>query len=127
MSNWWADKLGAPQQPRQAAPVQPPVQYAAPQPAQYAPSQQNYPPTQQMTPQASRCPGCGSGNYGGASGYKPRCYDCGYPVQQSGSGLGRGIVSQGGTAAGPATPAKQVATGGFNGTTPVIGPDGNFK
>jgi len=125
-SNWWATKLtGAPAQPQ--APQAPTPQYAAPQPAQYAaPQQPQYPPQQQMVPQAPRCPGCGSGNYGSltdaARGMQAmaRCYDCGYPVQQSGSGLGKGIVGQGGSSGGAAIPAKQVASGGFNPQT-IIG------
>jgi hypothetical protein len=50
---------------------------------------------------------------------RARCYDCGYPIQQSGSGVGRGIQS-GQPSGGPAAPARQVATGGFNPTT-IIG------
>jgi len=121
MSNtdWFARKLNAPQQP---APVMPQVPMAQPQPATYAqPQQPQYPPSQQMTPQASRCPGCGSGNYGGATPEaRKRCYDCGYPISQSGSGVGTGIVGQGGQASGPAQPARQVQGGGFNPTT-IIG------
>lgn len=118
-SNWWSTKLtGAPAQPQ--TPQAPTPQYAAPQPAQYAqPQQPQYPPQQQMTPQAARCPGCGSGNYGGATPEsRLRCYDCGYPLQQSGSGVGKGIV--GGQSGGPAQPARQVASGGFNPQT-IIG------
>jgi hypothetical protein len=126
MSNadWWAKKLGQPPQPQ---PIMPQVPLAQPQPANYAqPQQPQYPPTQQLTPQSERCPGCGSGNYGGPNGYAKRCYDCGYPIQQSGSGLGKGIVNPGQKSAGAAVPARQVQTGGFNGTTPAIGPDGSF-
>jgi hypothetical protein len=117
-NNWWAQKLGS--QPQQPATPQP--QYVAPQPAQYAqPQQPTYPPSQQTQAQAARCPGCGSGNYGGATPEsRPRCYDCGYPIQQSGSGVGTGIVGQGGQSSWPATPATQVPTGGFNPTT-IIG------
>lgn len=122
MSNadWFAKKLNVPQQPQQPTPqVQP--QYVAPQPATYAPSTEGYPPTQQMTPQAARCPGCGSGNYGGATPEaRKRCYDCGYPLQQSGSGMGTGIVSGGGQSSGPAQPSQQVQAGGWNPTT-IIG------
>lgn len=116
-SDWWARKLGNPV-PQQ--PSQPP--YVAPQPATYAqPSRPSYPPSQQVTPQAARCPGCGSGNYGGATPEsRPRCYDCGYPLVQSGSGAGRGITNTGEQAVGPAQPAKQVQTGGWNPTT-IIG------
>jgi len=126
-SDWFAKRLNQPQQPQQQPNINLP-QYVAPPPATYVqPQQPQYPPSQQATPQAPRCPGCGSNNYGGAQGSRPRCYDCGYPIQQSGSGLGKGIVNQGGTASGPAAPARQVSTGGFNGTTPVIGPDGGFR
>jgi hypothetical protein len=126
MSNadWFAKKLN-PNAPREAVAPLPPL--AQPQPAQYAPpSQPNYPPTQQTRPQAPRCPGCGSDNYGGPSGYKQRCYDCGYPLEQSGSGLGKGIITPGASSAGPATPALQVKSGTFNGTKPAIGADGGF-
>jgi hypothetical protein len=121
MSNadWFARKLNVPQQP---TPAMPQVPMAQPQPATYArPQQPQYPPTQQMTPQADRCPNCASGNYGGATPEaRKRCYDCGYPIQQSGSGGGTGIIGQGGQSAGPAMPAKQVQSGGFNPTT-IIG------
>lgn len=117
MSNqsWWANKLTG-------QPVTPPVQpaYVAPQPATYAqPAQPSYPPNQQLTPQAEKCPGCGSANYGGASPEaRKRCYDCGYPIVQSGSGPGRGVSSP--KPEGPVQAAKQVQTGGWNPTT-IIG------
>ena len=115
-SDWFSKKLGHPVETQTPAPT-----YAAPQPATYVqPSQPQYPPSQQATPQAPRCPGCNSGNYGSIQGATPRCYDCGYPVQQSGSGLGKGIVGQGGSSGGAAIPAKQVASGGFNPQT-IIG------
>jgi len=119
MSNqsWWANKLAGQSAPQQ--PAQPP--YVAPQPATYVqPQQPQYPPSQQRTPQAERCPGCGSNNYGGATPEsRKRCYDCGYPIVQSGSGMGRGIVSGQQTAGAP-QPARQVANGGWNPTT-IIG------
>ena len=115
-NNWWANKLGTPA-PQQNTPT---PQYVAPQPAQYAPpAQPQYPPSQQTQSQAPRCPECSSGNYASLEGSKARCYDCGYPIRQSGSGLGTGIIGQGGSG-GPATPATQVASGGFNPTT-IIG------
>jgi len=118
-TNWWANKLAgqAPQspQPRQEMPL-PPSQI----PMAYTPlaqPQQGARPT--ASANASRCPGCGSGNYGSIEGTKARCYDCGYPIVQSGSGLGKGITG-GPQASGPAVPAVQVATGGWNPTT-IIG------
>lgn len=117
-ANWWAKKLNIPT----PQPTMPQVPMAQPMPATYQqPPQPQYPPSVQVTPTAERCPGCGSGNYGGATPEsRKRCYDCGYPIVQSGSGMGRGIVGQGGEAAGPAQPARQVQTGGFNPTT-IIG------
>ena len=116
-TNWWAQKLGVqPQQTSTPAPA-----YVAPQPGQYAePQQPMYPPSQQTQPSSPRCPGCGSGNYGGTTETRARCYDCGYPIEQSGSGVGRGIVGQGGQSSGPPIPSTQVPTGGFNPTT-IIG------
>ena len=107
-SNWWANKLGtAPASiPTATQPLQQPV---------YQPQQPQYTP-----PVASNnCPGCGSGNYSAAGGGRARCYDCGYPIQQSGSGMGKGIVS-GPQPTGPVQAAVQVATGGWNPTT-IIG------
>jgi hypothetical protein len=120
-SNWWANKLGTPQAPSQPnTPLAPVPQQYTPQqptyPTQPVPTQ--YPPSQQIhtTP---RCPGCGSQNYLGADNTKPRCYDCGYPIQQSGSGVGKGIVG-GPQASGPTQAARQVPSGGFNPQT-IIG------
>ena len=91
-ANWWANKLGnapaAPQQ-RPAAPMMPPSQVpmtqmpAFQQPAQTAPSKA------QSANQNATCPDCGSGNYFAASAQTSfRCYDCGYPIQQSGGKYG---------------------------------------
>jgi len=109
-SNWWANKLGAAPTPIPTAtqPPQQPVYQPQPQQPQYIP------------PVASNnCPGCGSGNYSAAGGGRARCYDCGYPIQQSGSGMGKGIVS-GPQPTGPVQAAVQVETGGWNPTT-IIG------
>lgn len=125
-SSWWADKLGAPktnQTPevplvQQTPVVQPGV---TPQYPVYTPNQ-TYPPVNQpptynpelvgrtlpasaMAP--SKCPNCSSGNYGKMTPETaPRCYDCGYPIQQSGSGMpGVRVPSNGSTQA-----TKQVST-----------------
>lgn len=121
-NNWWANKMGG--QP--AAPGYPATSPLPPQQAPQAPPYNPVPPQQSPTalPQSamtsSRCPGCGSGNYGSATPEaKARCYDCGYPVVQSGSGLGKGI--QGSQGSGPAQPARQISTANnFNPNT-IIG------
>ncbi len=113
-SDWWSKKLGSatPQVPA------PQVQLAQPQSTFQQPVQSQYPPSQQIQ-MSPRCPGCGSSNYGGTAESRARCYDCGYPIQQSGSGVGAGIVS-GKQAQGPTQAAKQVQSGGFNPQT-IIG------
>jgi ribosomal protein S27E len=111
MSNsWYTSKLG---NGTAAVPPTPPV--AQPQPVPYnpIPQQPQTPQQPQAMPQsamtAARCPGCGSGNYGsGDPSIKARCYDCGYPIVQSGSGLGKGVT--GPQASGPAQPARQTST-----------------
>jgi hypothetical protein len=107
-TNWWANKMtGQPSMPAPApTPQYPPQTPYNPAPQQPLPTQQ---PLQTHQPrQAMFCPGCGSGNYGSVTPEsKARCYDCGYPIQQSGSGVGTGIPQQGG---GPATPARQIST-----------------
>jgi chitodextrinase len=116
-SDWWSKKMGAPvQQPSYQQPVQQPVQ-----PMQQAPS---YAPQQPIQPPAPSCPGCRSANYiavgsqvtqnGSVPTY--RCYDCGYPIVQAGSGRG-GATSA--PSQGPVQKAKQVETGGWNPTTIV--------
>lgn len=120
-SNWWANKIGQPQTPstRQEMPIAPSQIPMSSAPPSVAPSfqQQGVRPT--ASANASRCPGCGSGNYGSIEGTRARCYDCGYPIVQSGSGMGKGI-SGGPQASGPPQAAIQVATGGWNPTT-IIG------
>lgn len=114
--NWWAQKLGG--QPS-APVVTQPVTTANTQRPNLIPNGQNNTPPIVAAP-TERCPGCGSNNYGGATPEsRKRCYDCGYPIVQSGSGMGRGIVSGQQTAGAP-QPAKQVQPGGWNPTT-IIG------
>ena len=38
--------------------------------------------------QTANCPECYSTNYMAVANAAPRCYDCGYPIQQSGSRYG---------------------------------------
>lgn len=118
-SNWWANKLANqnPRQPGVQSSPTPQVPYTPPQ--QQPNVQVNYDAnTDQMVTRAQsakrddRCPECNSGNYFAPQGtQRMRCYDCGYPILQQGSGGGM----PGGGSGGPATPAKQPARGtGFN-------------
>lgn len=94
MSNadWWASKLAqqAPQVPQGRSanlPPMPPTQ----QPMQAMPQFQPGPnPSEkaQSARQTQTCPECGSANYMAVQNAAPRCYDCGYPIQQSGSRYG---------------------------------------
>ncbi len=103
--NWWADKLAG-DAPNPRPQVQP-----APQPT--APVQQQQPQQPAKQPQSAKetdlCPSCGSGNYMAAPGRQyHRCYDCGYPLQQSGSGIGSTSTE------GPTKQAVQVESSGYN-------------
>jgi len=46
--------------------------------------QQPQTPKAQSASQTTTCPDCGSSNYFAIQNAAARCYDCGYPVQQSG-------------------------------------------
>ena len=76
------------QQPRPANNPMPPSQqpmtpYIPPQP------QVQQPQTKAMSAQQNQmCPNCSSANYMSVGGAKLRCYDCGYPLEQSGSKYG---------------------------------------
>jgi len=117
MSNsWWSNKLGT-----QGATTPNLDVYQAPAtPQQQRPV--STPPVQQQVPRGERCPECGSGNYGGATAEaRKRCYDCGYPIVQSASGLGKGIVGNGGSPSGSPVPTQQLSTSNnFNPQT-IIG------
>jgi hypothetical protein len=89
-ANWWAKQLGTQPQapaPRPANNPMPPSQqpmtpYVAPQPQVAATKAQSANQTQS-------CPECGGNNYmTPQQNIAPRCYDCGYPVGQSGSRYG---------------------------------------
>jgi len=88
-ADWWAKKLNTPQVPQgrpEIAPPMPPSQ----QPMQPMPAFQAPQATKaQSANQNSNCPDCGSGNYMAPSPQIAlRCYDCGYPISQSGSRFG---------------------------------------
>ena len=93
MSNadWWAKQLGtqpaAPQTRTTNAPMPPSQQPMTP----YTPP----PPQPQQSSlrigsaqQTESCPECGGNNYMSVQKAAPRCYDCGYPISQSGSRYG---------------------------------------
>ena len=104
MSNadWWARKLAetTPQtQPRSTG--MPPAPMSQQPLAPLPPLQ---PPTStraQSANQTASCPDCGSGNYLSVANTAPRCFDCGYPLEQSGSRYGSlaGAPVQGATKA----------------------------
>lgn len=112
MSNWWANRLASNPStaPRTAPPPLPTVgreETPRPQPSY------NRPPASSLAQE--HCPSCGSGNYMSAPGsqYK-RCYDCGHPISQSGTGVGSTSADA------PAKKATQVQGGGFN-PTQIVG------
>lgn len=98
--NWWTEKLSAPDP--EYKPIQPLP--AVPMPAD-RPSQ-----TPKPVRQEDFCPSCHSSNYMSApnSTYS-RCFDCGYPMVQSGTGVGSTTTEKG-----AAKKATQVAGDGFN-------------
>ena len=88
-ANWWAQKLaGQPAQPAQRPANNPMPPSQAPM-TPYVPPQQNTNLSKaQSANQVETCPECGSGNYMKIQNAAPRCYDCGYPLSQSGSKYG---------------------------------------
>jgi hypothetical protein len=117
-SDWYARKMGQ-QKPSstvpQTTPLQPmryvPQQQSPNIPVQYDPEADQLVTKAQSARQSELCPGCMSGNYFAPLGtQRKRCYDCGYPIMQQGSGL-----AGSGTGNGPVQAAKQVGqTDGFN-------------
>ncbi len=122
-SSWWDKKLGGggslPGTPATAplpgnvyrAPAQTPnVQVA------YDPNQDQLISKAVSSRDNERCPNCVSNNYMAPTGTtRKRCYDCGYPIVQAGSGAGST-----GSSGGAPTAAKQPNQGGgFNPTTIV--------
>lgn len=91
MSNadWWARQLGG-QAPAPTGRPDP----TPPMPASQQPMTRFDPPQPQSNlrigsaQQTQSCPECSSGNYMAVQNTAPRCYDCGYPISQSGSRYG---------------------------------------
>lgn len=113
-ADWWAKRLGQQPQIPQGRPDPAPQMPPSQQPmAQMPVFQQQQTTKAQSATQFATCPDCGSGNYMAPTPQiQPRCYDCGYPVQQSGSRFG-GLA--GAHVEGSAKPATgNSGTSGFN-------------
>lgn len=100
MSDWWSRKLGT--SPKAPAPSPSAYPQAITPPAPEAPS-----PKATHQRNQGVCPGCGGDNYFSTASSRARCYDCGYPLEQQGSGL------SGTTSGGTSTPARQVPSAGY--------------
>jgi len=88
-ADWWAKKLA--QNTPQAPPRSDGVLPAPPSQQPLAPMPNFQPQTTtraQSVNQTASCPDCGSGNFMSVSNAAPRCFDCGYPLEQSGSRYG---------------------------------------
>jgi hypothetical protein len=91
-ADWFAKKLNSnpptPTYRPETTPVVPPSQLpmsAMPQQFQLA---QDPAQLAQSAKQTESCPECSSGNYMSKPGTPTRCFDCGYPIEQSGSKYG---------------------------------------
>jgi hypothetical protein len=91
-ADWWAARLAQTQpqapagRPVNNVPMPPSQQPMAAMPS-FQPQAQASERAQSAS-QTATCPDCGSGNYFAIQNAAPRCYDCGYPIQQSGSRFG---------------------------------------
>lgn len=117
MSNasWWAGKIGGGQPARPSTPptAPPPARFPVAVPhaqVQSVPIAYDSATDQTVTKAQSQaihdyCPECRSGNYFRANREgAPRCFDCGYPLIQAGSGLSS-IKGEG-----PVRASRQVST-----------------
>lgn len=86
-ADWWAKKLqnNAPQPRRDVSPPMPPSQQPM---TRYTPPQPQPTTKAQSANQTQSCPECYGNNYMAVQNAAPRCYDCGYPLSQSGSRYG---------------------------------------
>lgn len=110
MSDWYQRRFSGQQ------PASPPPAYRPPAPPPVQPQQIQTARPALSSLEDTRCPACASTNYMAAPGTQyHRCYDCGYPVVQAGTGVG-GVSSASGKAVHKAT---QVEGSGFNPTVIV--------
>jgi hypothetical protein len=89
-SDWWAKQLGEQPQTPQQRPADIPMPASQQPMTKFEPSIPQQPITKaQSVKQTQSCPDCDSANYmSPAQNVGLRCYDCGYPLQQSGSKFG---------------------------------------
>lgn len=117
VSGFWAKALGA--SPVSAAPALPPAVIPSGTPAASAdPGVASAAARAASARSTERCPECDSGNYFRPQGHPdvaPRCYECGYPVRHTTSG----VVATGTDKA--AVPARQVSTANNYHPTVFIG------
>ena len=110
-SDWYKKRFAA-GVPARETDVSPAYPTAAPSQAQPATAHYQRPTLSSL--QTDHCPACVSTNYMAAPGTQfKRCFDCGYPVVQAGTGVG-GAASDG-----TVHKATQVAGSGFNPTVIV--------
>lgn len=100
MSDWWSKKLNTPQAP-QPRPVNNPMPPSQMPMTPYVPPQPQVPQVPSANQQAI-CPNCSSANFMAVANAAPRCFNCGYPQEQSGSKFG---TLQGAKVEGSAKPA----------------------
>jgi len=119
MSNFWSKHAGGNATPTTRSSDLPLAPSQRPMDTYQQPQQQPTGRPMGSVSSSGACPECRSGNYMKVGSIATqngpqdawRCYDCGYPKVQSGSGAGM----PSGSSSGSATPAKQPAKGsGFN-------------
>ena len=91
MSNadWWSKQLGSQPNTQQQRPVDLPVAPSQQPMTRFEPPVPQHSTTKaQSAKQIQTCPECGSNNYMSVANAASRCYDCGYPLSQSGSKFG---------------------------------------
>jgi hypothetical protein len=111
--NWWAKQLQSGARPRTggAENIKPVNNLSRDIRLPMKPSLESQP----VRESSNSCPGCGSGNYMSPPGSQAqmRCFDCGYPQVQSGTGVGATTTD------GTVKKATQVKGGGYSPTTIV--------
>lgn len=117
-SNWWANKLGTQEQPRESFLTPATVYKAVETIAAYTPSPA---PARAPSDKGGSCPECRSGNYfSGGPSVRARCYDCGYPISQSSSGINTLVRPAGQVSETTYEATKQISTANnYNPTTIV--------